>query len=692
LERANQNLFESLGILDIIEDAVFIFRPDSLAFIYASRGAFRQTGYSREELLGLTPLDLRLETDESQFRSMLRPLLCGDIRLTRLSTTHIHRDGHHFPVEIIIQRMDLTDTGPHLVAVARDITEREEAEKALREQKDFLNAILESEPECVKVIATDGRLLQMNRAGLAMLETGSIEDVRREGLINFVHPDDQNDFIHMSRRVLKGFAEKQEFRIVGKSGTTRWLETHASPIRDSANRIYALVGVTRDVTERKSNEAKIEFLAFHDPLTTLPNRRLARDHLGMAIAYAKRAKTKVALLFFDLDNFKTINDSLGHTIGDALLKSVAMRLRESIRTTDTISRQGGDEFLVLLPDTQVPGVAAEIAEKLLRELGRPFEIDGYRLYTSASMGIALYPDDGNDFDALLKRADTAMYEAKSAGRNTYRFYNEQMNINAVEKHELLNGLVQALERQEFALHYQPQIALSTGRVVGAEALIRWQHPERGLIAPENFIPLAEESGHIVPIGEWVLTEACRQVAAWRRARLPKLTIAVNLSGLQFKRGNLEASVSRALAESGLEPESLELELTESILIQDTEHVLATVRKLKVLGVKLAIDDFGTGYSSLAYLGRLSVDKLKIDQSFVRNMLNDAGSAVIVRAIIQMAKSLNLKTIAEGVEDERALAPLRLHDCDEVQGYYFARPMPAHEFAIYLSSCHDGPVD
>ncbi|WP_324779757.1 sensor domain-containing protein [Thiobacillus sedimenti] len=684
MDRANQHELESLGILDIIEDGAFIFRPDSLRFIYVNEGAIQQTGYSKEELLGMTPLDLTLEFDESRFRQLVAPLVCGDARTTRFSTTHRLKGGDIRPVEVILQFLGLTDNGANLVAIVRDITERREAEETLREQKDFLNAILENEPECVKVISTDGRLLQMNRAGLAMLETRSLDDAQQEGLINYVHPEDRGAFIHLSRRVFKGNSGKLEFRIRGKKGTERWLETHASPLRNAEGNTYALVGVTRDITERKANEARIEFLAFHDSLTTLPNRVRAKDHFELAMAHAKRTTTYVAFLFLDLDNFKTINDSLGHAIGDTLLKSVATRLGDGIRATDTISRQGGDEFLLILPDMGEAVAVSDIAEKILYQLSLPFEINGYQLFTSASIGIAVYPDDGDNFDILLKKADTAMYQAKNDGRSTYRFYQEQMNIDAVEQHQMLSGLAKALERQEFVLQFQPQIDLSSRMVIGAEALIRWQHPERGLIAPESFIALAEDSGHIVPIGEWVLLEACKQAAAWRKAGFPKLVIAVNLSAVQFKRGNLEMSVTRALTESGLDPDDLELELTESILIQNTEQVLATVRKLKTIGVRLSIDDFGTGYSSLAYLSRFSVDKLKIDRSFVQNMVDDAGSAAIVRAIIQMAKSLNLKTIAEGVEDENTLARLRLYHCDAVQGYYYGRPMTATEFSTYLS--------
>jgi diguanylate cyclase (GGDEF)-like protein len=399
----------------------------------------------------------------------------------------------------------------------------------------------------------------------------------------------------------------------------------------------------------------------------------------------------VALLFLDLDKFKTINDSLGHVIGDGLLKSVSVRLRECLRDTDTLSRQGGDEFLIVLSNARDTESVTLVAEKILERMGEPFAIDHHELSISLSIGIAVYPDDGKDFDTLLKQSDTAMYQAKESGRNTYRFHTEQMNIDAVEHLRMRNGLRHALDHGEFVLHYQPQISLASGAVIGAEALIRWNHPELGMVAPGRFISVAEDSGLIVPIGEWVLREACRQAVAWHKAGLPELLIAVNLSAVQFKRGDVEKSVTQALELSGLNPALLELELTESILIKDTEKVLATVRQLKSLGVKLSIDDFGTGYSSLSYLKRFNVDKLKIDQSFVRDMADDPNDAAIVSAIIQMAKSLNLVTIAEGVEDERQLAQLRLQHCDEAQGYLIARPMPADEFASYMAMNHTATI-
>jgi len=461
----------------------------------------------------------------------------------------------------------------------------------------------------------------------------------------------------------------------------KWLSISA--VKDSTGTIVNFIAIFIDITERKANEQQIEFLAHHDVLTKLPNRLLVKDRLQQAMAHADRSNSKLAMLFLDLDNFKTINDSLGHSVGDALLKTVASRLQDCVRDTDTISRQGGDEFLIVLTDLPDAEAATPIVEKLLERFQIPFNADAHEVTTSVSIGVALYPDDGADLETLQKKADMAMYQAKDAGRNTYRFFDEQMNVEAIEHLRIRNGLSLAIERGELVLHYQPQIDLSSGAVIGAEALIRWNHPEFGLVPPGRFIPIAEESGLIVPIGEWVLHEACRQAVAWRQAGLPELVIAVNLSAVQFKRGDVEMTVNNALKTTGHYPPMLELELTESILIRDTASILATVKRLKLLGVKLSIDDFGTGYSSLSYLKRFSVDKLKIDQSFIRDLGTDPDDAAIVRAIIQMARSLGLKTIAEGVEDEQMLHHLREFHCDEAQGYHFARPMPATEFASYL---------
>ncbi len=478
------------------------------------------------------------------------------------------------------------------------------------------------------------------------------------------------------------------YQVRAANGELRTFSISGAPIIDAQGVFRGYRGIGSDVTERLAARQRIEYLAYHDALTGLPNRLLAQDRFGQAMAQAERSGTRVALAYLDLDNFKTINDTLGHVAGDEFLKEVARRLRQSVRDSDTISRQGGDEFLLVLRDLPDTEVVSAVIMKIMDRLQDPYQLGTHEVSSSASIGVAIAPADGRDFETLRKKADLAMYRSKEAGRNAWHYFDPTMDADASEHLLLRNGLRRALERQEFRLHYQPQYELASGRLIGAEALIRWQHPELGLLPPGRFIAVAEESGLIVPMGDWVLREACRQLRQWEQAGLALPGVSVNLSAIQFRRGNLEASVRAALQASELAPARLELELTESILIQNVESVLASVQRLKQLGVQLAIDDFGTGYSSLSYLKRFAIDRLKIDRSFVRDLATDADDAAIVRAIIQMAHSLNLRTLAEGVETEDMRARLQSFGCDEVQGYLYGRPLPAEEFEQLLRARPD----
>lgn len=452
-------------------------------------------------------------------------------------------------------------------------------------------------------------------------------------------------------------------------------------LEELANNLSYGMEVLRIRTEHEEAEKKLAFLAYHDPLTGMPNRLLLRDRFEQATVLAKRDRTGAALLYLDLDNFKLINDSLGDVYGDKLLVHVATRLKACLRETDTISRQSGDEFIILLNNVADLGMVEIIAENIIEAFVEPFHIDGHALNTSTSIGISLLPGDGKSLDVLLKNADIALYHAKESGRNTFRFFSEEMNRDALQHMQLQGQLRNSLKNKELLLHYQPQVDIASGQIIGAEALLRWQHPELGLVAPAKFIPLAERSGLIIPIGEWVLNEACRQAKIWNASpALPPMVMAVNLSALQFKRGNLIETVINALERSGLPAGQLELELTESILLQDMDVVMKTLRRLKEIGVKLSIDDFGTGYSSLSYLKRLDVDKLKIDQSFVRDLIEDQDDASIVKAIIQLGHTLQLTTIAEGVETSAQLDILRSNGCDQFQGYLFSRALPAEAFS------------
>ena len=455
-----------------------------------------------------------------------------------------------------------------------------------------------------------------------------------------------------------------------------FLPDEVALLQELANDLAYGIETLRARNQRTVAEEKLAFLAHHDVLTGLPNRLLLRDRFDFAVARAERENGKVAMLFLDLDNFKQINDSLGHAMGDQLLVALAQRLRGCIRESDAICRQGGDEFIVLMGGVTETDTVARVAQEILDAIAEPFELAGHALTISFSIGISLYPDDAGDFDTLSKNADAALYHAKDSGKNAFSFFASKMNVDALAHMQLQGSLRKALKNEEFLLHYQPQIDIANGRIIGVEALVRWQPPGASLVPPGHFIPVAEQSGLIIALGEWVLHEACRQAAAWQAAGLAPIVVAVNLSALQFRRGNILDTVTAALARSGLPARWLELELTESILLQDVDAAMTTLHSLKELGVQLSIDDFGTGYSSLSYLKRLAVDKLKIDQSFVRDLATDADDAAIVRAIVQLGHTLQLTVIAEGVETPRQLEFLTDYGCDEAQGYLFSRPLTA----------------
>jgi len=462
-----------------------------------------------------------------------------------------------------------------------------------------------------------------------------------------------------------------------------WLSI--TEVKNTVGEVTHYVGTFSDLSDLKSAQKEIQYLSSHDALTGLPDITLFRDRLENAVSIAAAANSKIGLLALNLDNFKFLNDSLGYASGDKLLRLFAERLKACLRETDSICRHGGDEFIILLNNMHDDESISYIVDTLLNEISSPFAFAGNNISTSCSVGVAVYPTDGNDFEKLFGRARKAMSQAKEEGRNTARFFTEKLNNDSLHYLNIAYGLREALAHRQFELHYQPQINLSSAQVIGAEALIRWHHPQNGLQPPAQFIAIAEQTGLIVDIGEWVIEEACRQAMEWQKNDLPPLRIAVNVSAVQFRRGNLDKVIIKALEKTGLEPRLLELELTESILLEDIDHLLAQLDTLKQLGVKLAIDDFGTGYSSLAYLKKFNIDRLKIDQSFVRDINTDPNDAAIVRAIVQMAHTLNLDVIAEGVEDEAMLKHLRESGCDEVQGYLFSKPLPAQAFQAFIHS-------
>ena len=573
----------------------------------------------------------------------------------------------------LMQRLRVSLQLEHQRNLEREVTER------LRLAAEVFNNSLEG------ILVTDeyNTIVTVNRAFTLITGYAEHEAVgNTPGMLDSGRHD-AAFFAAFWQSLLRDGAWKGELWNQRKDGTVfpNWFSI--SVLRDASGRVLNYVAVFSDITERKETERRIAFLAHHDALTGLPNRVLLRDRFMQAHAQALRADTRIGILFLDLDNFKHVNDTYGHHAGDQLLIDVVASLREEVRSFDTICRQGGDEFIVMLADLPHADVAARVAQNILRRLSVvTVENHGYES-VSASIGIALYPDDGADFDVLLSKADAAMYDAKAAGKNGARFYTQQMNDAAMARNAMQIGLRQALAQQEFALHYQPQVRLNTGAIVGLEVLLRWTHPQRGPIPPAAFIPIAEESGLIVPIGEWVLAEATRQGARWLNDGMAEISIAVNISALQFSRADFFSRVARILENSQFPPRLLELELTESILLKDVDTAFETIQKFKQLGVKLSIDDFGTGYSSLGYLKKINVDKLKIDMSFVRDICVNPSDVAIVRAIIQMGKALDLRVIAEGVETAAQAELLQSHGCHEAQGYWFGRPQAAADIAQWL---------
>ncbi|MBW1718008.1 MAG: EAL domain-containing protein [Deltaproteobacteria bacterium] len=527
-----------------------------------------------------------------------------------------------------------------------------------------------------------------------------------EAFLRSVHPEDRT---YVNNAVNRALHEDKlygiDYRIILPDGTERSVHEQGQVVFDETGKSIGIHGIVQDITKRKMDEAKIRSLAYYDVLTGLPNRQLFKEHADRAIRIARRDGTKVIIIFLDLDNFKRINDTLGHNAGDNLLKKISENLKTDIRTSDivarreaekqfmtSLSRLGGDEFTILLTGLVEVEHVARVAKRIIQHISLPVKIDGQELYITGSAGIAVYPEDGEDIDTLLKNADAAMYYAKEAGRNNFQFYAKHMNARTLVRLNMEAKLKKALEQNELVLYYQPQVEMQTDRIVGLEALIRWEHPEMGLVSPAEFIPIAEETGLIIPIGEWVLKTACAQIMVWHMAGFIPLSIGVNLSGRQFRERNLVKSVKQILDTTRLDPKHLGLELTESIIMHDVEETITALYELKEIGLNLSVDDFGTGYSSMSYLKRFPLDTLKIDRSFVKDITTDPNDAAITKATIALAKSLDLTTIAEGVETEEQLTFLREQGCDQIQGYLISRPVPAEkveEFLLrYNTSCKD----
>jgi diguanylate cyclase (GGDEF)-like protein/PAS domain S-box-containing protein len=649
--------------------------------------AFTQmTGYSPDEAIGKNPRLLQSGKHDAAFYTALWNTIAAGA-VWRGEIINRKKDGSLYTEEMTIAPVR-SDVGAitHFVAIKQDITRRKLSEQALQKAEEMYRSIFENAILGIFQTTTDGRFLSVNPALAKMAGYDSppkfLSSVHRTSEV-YVDQGRREELLKLleTQKMVLDF----EIDLQGKDGKKRTvsLNVRATANREGTNLCYE--GTAQDITERKAAEARVQFLAYHDALTSLPNRALFEDRLVKALANARRREEQVAVLWLGLDNFKTINDSLGHSVGDLLLKQVGERLQKHVREQDTLANVGGDEFIfALIKPGHVSRTAAAV-DRNRRAVSAEFVVQDHVINLTCSIGISLFPDHGADSEALLKTAAAAMYCAKENGRNNFQFFTPELNARALERLALENGLRVALEKRELFLLFEPQVEIATGRITGAEALLRWRHPELGLVAPNKFIPVAENSGLIIPIGEWVLKTACAQARRWQDLGLPVLPIAVNVSAVQLRQQRFLRVIRRVLDETGLAPRYLELELTEGMLVSNTGRTLPMLQELAQMGVRLSIDDFGTGYSNLGYLKDLPIHKLKIDRSFVRTMTLNPRDAAIAAIVISIGDSLNLKVLAEGVETGEQLAFLRAHNCDEAQGYYFSRPLTGDEFADEVRS-------
>jgi diguanylate cyclase (GGDEF)-like protein/PAS domain S-box-containing protein len=695
-ERLAQSNEDLIMLVQGVKDYAVIMLDTNGRVTTWNDGAERLKGYSADEILGKhfstfyttdaiardrPNQELKIAVDEGRFEE---------------EGLRVRKDGSQFWANVVISALhDETGQLRGFAKVTRDINDRKQAESKallLAERLSLATAV-------AKVGVWDWELATDVHTWDATMF--AIYGFLPTDLINYqrwsssVHP---NDLPRVQATLLKAIDVKgdgsSEFRIILTDGTIRNISAVFSAVLDGLANVIRVTGVNVDISERKqseealrNSEARMTYLAGHDFLTGLPNRMLLNERIGRAIKIARRNGRQAALLFLDLDGLKQINDSLGHPIGDKLIQSVGKRLVDSVRASDTVCRHSDDEFVVLLSEVKHPEDTAIAARRMLKAVARVHSIDQHDLHITGCIGISVYPVDGMDAETLIKNADTAMYQAKENGRPSYQFFNPAMTAKAVERQFIEENLRHALDRQELALHYQPKINLKTGAITGAEALLRWNHPTRGFISPAQFIHVAEETGLILPIGNWVLREACTQAYDWMEAGLSEMTMAVNVSALQFQSGDFAEGLFAILLDTGLDPKLLELEVTESLLMRRPESTALILQTLREKGVNVAIDDFGTGYSSLSYLYKLPLDSLKIDQSFVRQITATPNQTGIVSAIIDMGKNLTLRVVAEGVETAEELDFLQSRHCDEAQGYYFSRPVPPHQFVKLFEGTH-----
>ena len=676
-KRSEEQLKLQSAAIEAAANSIVI--TDSEGRIVSVNRAFTtMTGYNKDEVLGKNPRLLKSEVQSDRYYDNLWSTISSG-KVWTGEIVNKRKDGTTYPEEMTITPVVLPfgdTTHTFFIAIKHDITERKQWEEALLFKTALLEAQAETTIDGILAVDESGQIIMANaQFGLQfgipdeLLSTRDDQALLMHVMAMVEHPD---AFVEKVKYLYSHPDEKSRDDFRCTNGKV--FDRYSAPLVDTKNRYRGRIWYFRDVTDRKLAEDRVQYLAYYDALTGLPNRALLQDRLRKALADARRHKYKVALLFLDLDRFKDINDSLGHSVGDLLLKEVAERLKKWGREQDTIARLGGDEFLIMLTHLDDFADAAVAAERLSKSLAAEFIVQGHSLTIGCSVGISIFPEHGADSETLIKNADAAMYNAKGNGRNNLRFYTEKMNAEVMERLALEKSLKVAIGKKELFLEYQPQVDISSGAIIGLEALLRWRHPELGLVPPDQFIRLAENSGLIVTIGEWVLRTACGQARKWQDEGLPKVTVAVNVSAIQFRQESFCETIRKVLRETGLDPQYLELELTESLLLTNAEVMSSVIHELKAIGVTLAIDDFGTGYSSFAYLRQFRISKLKIDRLFIRDVAVNPDDAAITAAIISLAKNLNLKVIAEGVENEAQMSFLREYHCDEIQGYYFSKPL------------------
>jgi diguanylate cyclase (GGDEF)-like protein/PAS domain S-box-containing protein len=661
---------------------MWVYDRKTLQYLAINEAATKQYGYSKEEFLSMTLADLRPAGDV--------PALLNEVAKYKPGIynsgiwRHRRKNGTILYVEIVSH--DLIFNGVDAcLAAAHDVTERKRAEDAVRQAEEKYRGIFENAVIGIFQSAPDGRFISINPALANMhgydTPVELLEAISRAGQKLLVDPSGMTRLAKAAEEC--GAVHGAELEIFCKDGSRKWVRVSLRVIRDTSGKVVLREGTVEDITEHKAAQERMQFLAYYDALTGLPHRSHLQDCLDIAMAGARRKCEKIALLFIDLDRFKTINDSFGHPFGDIVLKDVAKRLRKCTEEPNIVARIGGDEFLILLGNLKDPDEAAISANRVMDAMGEGFIVQGRSLSVGCSIGISIFPEHGEDGETLIRNADVAMYSARQRGHGNVRTFTDEMNAKAVERLHMDNNLRLALKREEFFLVYQPQMDIERGRITGVEALLRWKHPEFGLIPPDKFIPIAENNGLILPLGEWALRTACAQARRWQNDGLRAIPVAVNVSAVQFRQDNFLALIRRALHETNLAPECLELEITESLLLTNEDLTLSVLHELKEMGVRLSIDDFGTGYSCLSYLRQYPIDKLKIDKSFIRDCVVNCDGAAITASIISMAHSLRLKVIAEGVENEAQMSFLRHHRCGEIQGYYFSKPVSAEEAASIL---------